>query len=278
MEDWPFDDPPNVAVVTTKFVLEGTDWINYVTHDFDDESWQFHGDSSPTGEENARIVLLSEIIQIDPTIAELSNLPLGCRAWRETRDSSWQTINDSNWPQLIKEHYEKNWKIKPEIKHLSLGPIHQLPLDFCILEFAPPSDRDMWTYTTCGMAQPYDSHKIELFLFSPEQDEGLVELLTVIVDYHRNKSSLGLHHTMNFGRPWLKDSKCDYGFISLPYLDGDALELLNISEDTHIHFFWLIPVTKQEVEYKKAHGVDALEEVFEKSGFNYVDRLRDSVV
>lgn len=89
-QDWPFDDSPNVAVFTTKYVLEGKDWINYVSHDLDDGAWQFHGDSSPVSEEDARIVGLKEIVKRDSSVLELKDLPLGWCAWRETKVSEWQ--------------------------------------------------------------------------------------------------------------------------------------------------------------------------------------------
>lgn len=115
-------------------------------------------------------------------------------------------------------------------------------------------------------------------LFSKTQDESLVELLSVITHYHRNDSALYLNHSVNFGRPWLPDSNCDYGFISLPYLDGANLEWFNISDTSKIRFLWLIPVTRKEVEFKKLNGIEALEEAFERTNIDYTDPLRVSVV
>ena len=40
-DDWPFDDPPNVAVVTTRDVTEDKVPILFVSHDRDDGAWQF---------------------------------------------------------------------------------------------------------------------------------------------------------------------------------------------------------------------------------------------
>ncbi|MEN6308790.1 MAG: hypothetical protein ABFD91_13670 [Anaerohalosphaeraceae bacterium] len=89
-QEWAFENPPNIAVFTTRYILEGKDWINYVSHDSDDGSWQFHGDSSPVSEEDARIVGLKEIVKMDPSILELNDLPSGWYAWRETKQSEWQ--------------------------------------------------------------------------------------------------------------------------------------------------------------------------------------------
>ena len=120
---------------------------------------------------------------------------------------------------------------------------------------------------------------LELHLFSPEQCDAHVELLTVVAHYHRTGQHLGLNHTVNFGRPWMKESECTYGLISLPYLDGPSLEEFHsASSASMIRFLWLIPITKAEREYKVAFGVEALERKFEESNFDYVDALRPSIV
>ena len=88
--DWPFpDDPPNVAVITTRGILDGTDWIARASLDADEGDWQFHAAAAPR-EEDAKIVALRRIYELDPSIAELADLPLGWQAWRTDRHSPWQ--------------------------------------------------------------------------------------------------------------------------------------------------------------------------------------------
>ncbi len=119
---------------------------------------------------------------------------------------------------------------------------------------------------------------IEIHLFSLEKDESLVELLTSVAYYHMtSENKLGLWHTVNFGHPWKPNSKCEFGLISLPYLDGSELESLNI-KDQLVKFYWLIPITHREIEYKKKYGVDKLEDRFELAQFNYLNPLRNSVI
>lgn len=177
-----------------------------------------------------------------------------------------------NHQKEIIDHYKKYWKADPTVCVLDKGPAYNLPTDFCVLEFAPWAERNMWTYGTCGMSQPQNVSPIELHLFSSIKDASLVELLTVITYYHRNTASLGLDHTVNFGRPWQGQSLCDHGLISLPYLDGPGLENMNL-----IKFYWLIPITKEEVAYKKKYGVTALEDKFEE-GLDYINVSRKGVV
>lgn len=91
MEEWPFDGPPNVATFTSKGVVEDGEWIHYVAHDDDDGAWQFHSiRGAPTSDDDARVVSLGRIVELDPSILLVADLPAGWWAWRDTKDSQWQ--------------------------------------------------------------------------------------------------------------------------------------------------------------------------------------------
>lgn len=134
----------------------------------------------------------------------------------------------------------------------------------------------MWTFATCGMAQPGDPRPIELHIFAMQDSFALVELLVVTAHCHRAGQSLGLGHSVNFGRPWLPHSNCSFGLISLPYLDGPALEHF-ASEGIEAKCYWLIPISASEVAFKRANGLEALEDRFEARSFDYLDPHRLSV-
>ncbi|WP_235905665.1 hypothetical protein [Tautonia marina] len=85
---WPFADPPDTAVFTLDRVLDGETPVLLVTHDADDESWQFL-DGEHVFEEDARVVALGEIVQLDPTLLDLADLPLGGFAWRSGPGDPW---------------------------------------------------------------------------------------------------------------------------------------------------------------------------------------------
>lgn len=179
----------------------------------------------------------------------------------------------------INKHYSINWKNYPNIKTWKKGPIDELNQDFCILEFPPTKEREMWTYGTCCMSLPNEEEPIELHIFSYKQDENLVELLTIIAHYHKNVRKLGLWHTVNFGRPWQKQSLCEYGLVSLPYLDGPTLENMYLPEyDENLKFFWLIPITEEEVNFKTKMSIESLEQKFEERNFEYANPHRESVI
>jgi Suppressor of fused protein (SUFU) len=181
------------------------------------------------------------------------------------------------WQTNIENHYRIVWNIKPEPCKFSEGPIGQLPHDFSILRFPPHGDRKMWTYATRCMSLPEDKKPIELHMFSPWQTKEVVELLVVTAHFHRTSKKLDIGHTVNFGRPWIDDSNCQNGLVSLPYLDGPKLEILSLGS-RKISFYWLIPVTNSEIEFKKNYGLEALEAEFDRTAFDYVDPKRRSVV
>ncbi|MBC7892455.1 MAG: suppressor of fused domain protein, partial [Sphingobacteriaceae bacterium] len=122
-----------------------------------------------------------------------------------------------------------------------------------------------------------DDNLIELVVYSPKPDNLLVELLTVCASYHRNVLPLNLHHTVNIGQSWLDNSKCDHGFISLPYLDGQELQIFNFGE-REIHCYWFIPITEKERNYKIDEGCEALEQLFEDKQIDYLNPNRDSLI
>jgi hypothetical protein len=86
---WPFSDPPNVAVITTTGILRSGDQILHVAHDDDDGTWHFNDGAEPD-EDDAMVVTLQDIFDLDPSIAELANLPEGWAAERSARGKAWK--------------------------------------------------------------------------------------------------------------------------------------------------------------------------------------------
>ena len=87
--DWPFLDPKNVAVYTTSDIMNRCKPILRVTHDADDGAWQFHiGKRVST--KDGKMLALSTIVKIDPSILELADLPEGWIAERESPKDPWR--------------------------------------------------------------------------------------------------------------------------------------------------------------------------------------------
>lgn len=88
LEKWEFKEPQNTVVITTNNIIQGDSEILYVFHDEDDGIWQFL-DNSICSEENARIIALKEIVELDNSTSLISDLPLGYMAYRLSKNSEW---------------------------------------------------------------------------------------------------------------------------------------------------------------------------------------------
>lgn len=88
IKEWKFLDQPNVAVITDRRIINGQAYISMVSHDADDGAWQFLA-NLPFTEADAILVSLQSVVQVDSSVEQLAELPLGWRAWRDSKDSQW---------------------------------------------------------------------------------------------------------------------------------------------------------------------------------------------
>jgi len=84
-----FPDNLNTAVITTKYILEQQNPILYVYHYEDDGAWQFSG-SEDCEDRDYRVISLEEMTNIDNSVLELADMPLGFYAKRKDISSSWE--------------------------------------------------------------------------------------------------------------------------------------------------------------------------------------------
>jgi hypothetical protein len=89
MHEWPFADPENVAVMTARQVTHGGQPILYVSHDEEDGMWQFLT-GGPVDMADAMVVGLREVYDMDPSVGELADLPLGWIARRAAVGRPWR--------------------------------------------------------------------------------------------------------------------------------------------------------------------------------------------
>ncbi len=95
---WPFDVPPDEAVVTTSWVTRERHPILVVWHEEDDDGgvvWQFHSGNEDYRPEVLQLIRLDEVLALDGSIAELAALPLGGSATRTAGDAPWTVVSPS---------------------------------------------------------------------------------------------------------------------------------------------------------------------------------------
>ena len=85
-----FNDSENQTVFTCSHIINENKPILYVKHD-NEGDWQFLcGENHTT--EDARVIALQEIINIDPSVSKVSNLKCGQTAVRESKESEWKLL------------------------------------------------------------------------------------------------------------------------------------------------------------------------------------------
>lgn len=85
--DWPFPAPINaLAISTTRVLSEGYPVLR-VSHD-SDGIWQVLCDTT-TAAEDCKVVCLGCCFQLDPSLGQLADLPLGWEAWRSSASCPW---------------------------------------------------------------------------------------------------------------------------------------------------------------------------------------------
>ena len=92
MQEWPFDQAPNVAAITNAAVLGGAP-ILLVVHYADDDSWAFL-DGAGFDVSNGRVIGMGEALRMDPSLADVADLPPGWVARRAQLSDAWRREQD----------------------------------------------------------------------------------------------------------------------------------------------------------------------------------------
>ncbi|TVZ08642.1 hypothetical protein JM80_1141 [Cellulophaga sp. RHA_52] len=86
--EFKFSDPENKAVFTCNHVTDEKSPILYATHDSDGD-WQFLCGQNDHAEENAKIISLKNAVELDNTLNELFEMPIGVGAERNGIGEKW---------------------------------------------------------------------------------------------------------------------------------------------------------------------------------------------
>lgn len=95
MNEWPFDQPQNCGTIISRGVLNGSTEILHVSHDEDDHGWQFL-DNETFKPEQAALVCLSHVVELDATVLEVADLEPGWIAFRTRKGEPWERVKDES--------------------------------------------------------------------------------------------------------------------------------------------------------------------------------------
>ena len=158
------------------------------------------------------------------------------------------------------------------------GPMPTMAPKFRVLEVSPGPRFGLWTYFSngaCDLSRG-ECGCLEFFIATTSSALPMLEIITMIAHYHHTRT-LGLHHTVPIGHPWIFGSACDHLLISKPYPFGPELEICE-TDESHIHFMWLLPITKAERDFKISEGIEALETQFDEQEIRYWESARPCVL
>jgi len=85
-----------VAAVTSIHIVKEGLPVLIVTHYEDDHSWGFQS-GLPVTTADAQVVAMSEMMELDPTVSEVADLPPGWSAVRQAFGGEWKLTKDE-WP------------------------------------------------------------------------------------------------------------------------------------------------------------------------------------
>lgn len=162
----------------------------------------------------------------------------------------------------------------------TLGPVGVRLPNLRVRRVAPAAPADPWVYVTIGAwaSTAEHAHGYEFVLVSPDENPLHVELLAMVAYFHSDaRYRLDVGSTMDIGRPWAEGSAADHLLVALPYPFGPTLEDLRVA-DRHVRFLWLVPITNAEAQFVGSKGLEAFEELLERSLFDVADPLRPAVV
>jgi hypothetical protein len=163
----------------------------------------------------------------------------------------------------------------------TLGPVHERVPEFGVYVFAPTPRLNLWSYITtgCWAAVNHGGHGLEFVLSADADTNRHVELLAMLAYYHAGPVSqqLDYGHTVPIGEPWLPGSTCTHELIALPYAYGPDFEICSWSGG-HTRILAVQPITEAERDFKVTHGIEALEQHFERASIAFADPNRASVI
>lgn len=90
--EWPFDQAPDVAAITTVGVLDGLP-ILVVQHYEDDHSWSFLCGTT-NDDRDGRVIGMGTALRLDPTLRSIADLPPGWIARRSSAGGDWSREPD----------------------------------------------------------------------------------------------------------------------------------------------------------------------------------------
>jgi hypothetical protein len=90
MKNWVFNEPPNAVVFAHRTIVEQIKPILIFGKYLDGSFCAYTGEEVVDAEREIACIALSHIVEFDPTVCELADIPPGWWAVRESSESPWR--------------------------------------------------------------------------------------------------------------------------------------------------------------------------------------------
>ncbi len=110
--NWPFDDSPDTLSRADPEIFDGTAWVFLVQRQ-KDGTWLFRQvDHLSVDDAQLVKVSLKQVLELEPSVCDLADLPRGWNAWRQNRDAPWERA-----PQPSEATYFIQFETTPSNEH-----------------------------------------------------------------------------------------------------------------------------------------------------------------
>lgn len=210
-----------------------------------------------------------------------------------------ETYGEADWD-VVEEHIQKYFGDYDEVMHeIASEGIH---LDVCVIP--PREEHNYYTLVTLGMG----AHKMNVPEELADQKHGRAELLINLPpDWNLTKEAfdddkwfwpirilkstaryplrdrdtwLGWGHTLgdDDGVPFSDDTKLCGALLLSPGVFGEDSYTCRLADGDEVNFYQLIPLYKEEIDFKREHGVDELLEKCSDETLEVIDPQRLNVI
>ena len=206
---------------------------------------------------------------------------------KDTQDNEPETEDEEKFSQpevytesemdTIEEHIDKYFGKVENVFHELVSP--DIHVDICIIP--PAEERDYYTLVTMGMGArrmnvpdelaEYKLERAELAIALPAnwkldqesiKDEKLYWPIRLLKSLARlpiaNDTWLGYGHTMDNENDFAENTKLCAAILVAPQDVEDGGEVCTLPSGEDVNFYQVIPLYRDEMEYKIAHDADAL--------------------
>jgi Suppressor of fused protein (SUFU) len=212
----------------------------------------------------------------------------GVRIWRhEAKEKAFQIAEgDAEALEAIERHLEKYvGKLETVLHEIVSDLVH---IDVHVV--APTTERNFYTLITSGMSDlpmnaPDGAEEFrfaELLICLPadwvipkvndEEHWWPIRCLKYLARFpHEYDTWLAEGHTIPNSdppEPFASNTQLCCALLTPPLLFGDEFRSLKIREDKTINFYSLLPIYKEEMEFKLKHGGEQLYDRFDQAGIN----------